>query len=105
MIVQNVLAKKLLLLAWRKARSVDADTGRKVVSGVPLSELPSELPKALVRSLRGGARGALEEVKKELFTTLEEYFTAKNESYSKCSKCGAPNPEGEKLCIYCGAKL
>lgn len=102
MAMQAVLAKKLLFLALRKAREVSVEMEKKMVSGVPLEKLPSELPLALLKELRGEARGAVEEVKMELFRVIEEYYSAKGLRYWKCPKCGMPNPEGVKLCIYCG---
>ena len=105
MIVQNVLMKRLLYTAYRRARELRVNLGDKTVNGVSLKEFPEYVVKETIGELRRRAGKTLEEVKTVLFKTIEEYFQAKNIKYIKCSKCGAPNPEEVKVCIYCGESI
>lgn len=113
MVVQNILAKKLLLEALRLSRTHRLDLQRKGVQlqaegglvSVPLEELHARLPVLLTRAVRGEAKGAIEEVKSELFRTVERYFAARGEGYKVCPDCGMPNPLNAKVCAYCGRTL
>ncbi len=105
MVFQNVLAKKLLYASQKLSKSLRVDVGRKELGGIPLSKLPAEVLTLVLKEATREARGSFEEVKQELFRTIEEYFKARGEPFIKCGSCGMPNPAEGRVCVYCGNQL
>lgn len=105
MIVQNVLIKKLLYLAYQASRRLEIEPDAKRINGARLEDFPKTFLTTLVEKVRGEAGATIEEVRKMLFKTIEEYFKERGIKYIKCQKCGMPNPAGEKICIYCGSYI
>lgn len=104
MIVQNILSKKLIYKIVNM-KFDDIDLTKKTVNNVTLDELPTKIIKEIVSSVRGSTMESMEETRRVLFNTIEEFFTKRGIEYVKCPHCGAPNPKGEKLCLYCGKSL
>jgi len=103
-VAQNLLARRMFTI-MRSLYNPPIDVGTKRISGVTFAEYPSYIVQETLAKFREAAGEYAEVVRKTLIDLLEDFYAKTGKEYTRCPKCGVPNPVDAKICIYCGETL